>query len=288
MADLSALMATWMIVAAVLPMGLSEQSIRLTSFLGLLVILMVLEALAPRRQRVIDRWRRWPGNLGIAIVDTVVVRLFFPAAAVGVALMAQTHGWGLFNLVVWPSWLTIMLSVVALDLLIYAQHVAFHAVPFLWRVHRTHHSDPEIDTTTALRFHPIEIILSLLTKFTAIVALGVPPLAVLIFEVVLNASAMFNHGNIALPRAIDRVLRWVIVTPDMHRVHHSVVARETNSNFGFNLPYWDRLFGTYRAQPAAGHDAMTIGLADFRDRDDQRIDRLLIQPLRHGSTRGDK
>ncbi len=280
-------MATGMTVTFpfALSFGVSEQSIRLTGFLGVLATLMVVEALAPRRRQAIGRWRRWPGNVAIVVLDTLVVRLIFPAAAIGVAMAAQAHGWGVFNVMDLPDWLTILLSLLALDLLIYAQHVAFHAVPLLWRVHRMHHSDPEIDVTTALRFHPIEITLSLILKFAAIVALGVPPLAVLIFEVVLNAAAMFNHSNVALPRALDRVLRWVIVTPDMHRVHHSIVARETNSNFGFNLPWWDHLFGSYCAQPAAGHEAMMIGLKEFRTIDDQRIDQLLFQPLRQDTIR---
>ncbi len=268
-----------------LPIGLSEQSVRLVGFLGVLAMLTVYEALASRRTQAIGRWTRWPGNLAIVVLDTLLVRRLFPAAAIGVALAVEAHGWGLFNFLFLPGWLTIVLSLVALDLLIYGQHVAFHAVPLLWRFHRLHHSDPEIDVTTALRFHPVEIILSLTIKFAAIAALGVPPLAVLVFEVVLNASAMFNHANIALPRAIDRLLRWVIVTPDMHRVHHSLVASETDTNFGFNLPWWDRLFGTYLAQPAGGHDAMRIGLSDFRAIGDQRIDQLLIQPLRQGSPR---
>ena len=268
-----------------LSFGVSEQLIRLTGFLGVLATLMVIEVLAPRRRGAIGRWQRWRGNLAIVVLDTLLVRLVFPAAAIGVAVTAEVQGWGLLNILALPDWLTILVSLVALDLLIYAQHVAFHAVPLLWRVHRMHHSDPEIDVTTALRFHPIEITLSLILKFAAIVALGVPPLAVLIFEVVLNAAAMFNHSNVALPRALDRVLRWVIVTPDMHRVHHSIVARETNSNFGFNLPWWDRVFGSYCAQPAAGHEAMMIGLKEFRTIDDQRIDQLMFQPLRQDTIR---
>jgi sterol desaturase/sphingolipid hydroxylase (fatty acid hydroxylase superfamily) len=174
----------------------------------------------------------------------------------------------------------VIATVVVLDLFIYLQHVMFHAVPALWRLHRMHHADLDFDVTTGARFHPIEIVLSMLIKLAAVVVLGAPPVAVLIFEVVLNATAMFNHGNLRLPLAVDRVLRLFVVTPDMHRVHHSIVPAETNSNFGFNLPWWDRLLGTYRAQPAAGHVVMTIGLDDFREASDQRLDRMLIQPFR--------
>jgi sterol desaturase/sphingolipid hydroxylase (fatty acid hydroxylase superfamily) len=201
---------------------------------------------------------------------------------VGLALLAEAKGFGLFN--AWPvaGWISIIASVVVLDLVIYLQHVLFHAVPALWRLHRMHHADLEFDVTTGARFHPIEIVLSMLIKLSVIGALGAPAVAVLIFEVLLNGTAMFNHSNIRLPTSMDRVLRWFIVTPDMHRVHHSVIVRETNSNFGFNLPWWDRLFGTYRDQPAAGHDAMTIGIEQIRDPAEQRLDRMLTQPFRKG------
>ena len=173
---------------------------------------------------------------------------------------------------------------VVLDLVIYLQHVLFHAVPALWRLHRMHHADLEFDVTTGTRFHPIEIVLSMLIKLTVIGALGAPALSVLIFEVLLNATAMFNHSNVQLPAPVDCILRWLVVTPDMHRVHHSVVVRETNSNFGFNLPWWDRLFGTYRAQPEAGHEGMTIGVKEIRDPAEQRLDRMLTQPFRKGDS----
>ena len=198
-------------------------------------------------------------------VDTLLVRILFPTTAVGLALLAEARGFGLFNVVALPAWVAVVASVVILDLAIYLQHVLFHAVPALWRLHRMHHADLEFDVTTGLRFHPIEILLSMLIKFAVVAALGAPALAVLIFEVLLNATSMFNHGNVRIPAGLDRVLRWLVVTPDMHRVHHSILSRETNSNFGFNLPWWDRLFGTYRAQPAAGHEAMTIGIEQFRD-----------------------
>ena len=196
------------------------------------------------------------------------------------ALVAEAQGWGLFNALAAPWWVALVGSVIVLDLAIYLQHVLFHAVPALWRLHRVHHADLEFDVTTGLRFHPVEILLSMGIKLAVVVALGPPAVAVLIFEVVLNATAMFNHGNVRLPAYVDRVARWVVVTPDMHRVHHSVRPDETNSNFGFNLPWWDRLLGTYRAQPADGHEGMTIGIEQFRQARELWLDRMLIQPLR--------
>jgi sterol desaturase/sphingolipid hydroxylase (fatty acid hydroxylase superfamily) len=261
----------------------SGPAIRLAFFLGVFAIVAICEALAPRRARTLPRRARWPNNVGVVVLNTLVLhavlRVVLPTAAVGVALAAEARGWGLFNAVGAPIWLAVPLSVVLLDLAIYLQHVMVHAVPALWRLHRMHHADLDFDVTTGARFHPIEILLSMLIKIALVAALGPPAVAVLIFEVLLNASSMFNHGNLAIPRHLDRVLRWFIVTPDMHRVHHSVVVAETNSNFGFNLPWWDRLFGTYRAQPAAGHEGMTIGIEQFRDPGDLRLDRMLIQPF---------
>ena len=258
----------------------NETAIRLGIFLAVLVLVAAWEALSPRRARRFSRWRRWPGNLGLVALNTVVLRLLFPVAAVGMAWYAKDNGWGLFNAVQVPAALAVAATVVALDLIIYLQHVMFHAVPALWRLHRMHHADLDFDVTTGARFHPIEIALSMVIKLAAVVVLGAPPVAVLIFEVVLNATAMFNHGNLRLPLALDQVLRLFVVTPDMHRVHHSIVASETNRNFGFNLPWWDRLLGTYRAQPAAGHEAMTIGIEEFREPGDLRLDRMLVQPFR--------
>ena len=258
----------------------NETAIRLGIFLGVLVLVAAWEALSPRRVRSVSRWRRWPSNLGLVALNTVVLRLLFPVAAVGMAWYAREHGWGLFNAVQVPAALAVVATVVALDLIIYLQHVMFHAVPALWRLHRMHHADLDFDVTTGARFHPIEIALSMVIKLAAVVVLGAPPVAVVVFEVVLNATAMFNHGNLRLPLAVDRVLRLFVVTPDMHRVHHSVVPAETNSNFGFNLPWWDRLLGTYRAQPAAGHEAMTLGIEQFREPGDLRLDRMLVQPFR--------
>ncbi len=257
-----------------------EPYIRLGAFGGIFVLMALWELVGPRRKQAIGRGWRWPNNLGVVVVNTLLVRLLFPTTAVALALLAEARGWGLFNLVALPAWIGVIASVVVLDLAIYFQHILFHAVPSLWRLHRMHHADLEFDVTTGLRFHPIEILLSMLIKFAVVAALGAPALAVLIFEVLLNATSMFNHGNVRLPLGLDRMLRWIIVTPDMHRVHHSILSRETNSNFGFNLPWWDRLFGTYRAQPAAGHDAMTIGIEQFRDRRELGLDRMLVQPFR--------
>ena len=260
-----------------------EPLIRLSIFGGLFVMMAVWEVLAPRRTPAIGRGRRWPNNLGVVVLDTLLVRILLPTTAVGLALIAQAHGFGLFNMIATPMWLSVITSVIVLDLAIYLQHVLFHAVPALWRLHRMHHTDLDIDVSTGLRFHPIEILLSMAIKLTVVAALGAPPLAVLIFEALLNATSMFNHGNVRIPVGVDRALRWLVVTPDMHRVHHSILTRETNSNFGFNLPWWDRLFGTYRAQPAAGHEAMTIGIEQFRDPRELGLDRMLLQPFHDGA-----
>ncbi|MBI3516791.1 MAG: sterol desaturase family protein [Proteobacteria bacterium] len=258
----------------------SEMLIRLGCFLGGFALMALWEAAAPRRAVAIGRAARWPHNLGLVALNTVVLRVLFPIAPVAVALVAQEQGWGLLNTVSVPGWAAVVAAIVALDLAIYFQHVLFHAVPALWCLHRMHHADLEFDVTTGLRFHPIEIVLSLVIKLAVIAALGAPALGVVAFEVLLNATSMFNHGNVRLQPGLDRVLRWIVVTPEMHRVHHSIVRRETDSNFGFNLPWWDRLFGTYRAQPAAGHAGMTIGIDQFRDPAQLRLDRMLMQPFR--------
>lgn len=257
-----------------------EPWVRLAVFVSILAGMALWEVVAARRPQRVSRWQRWPSNLLIVVLDTLAVRLIFPLAAVGAALVSADRGWGVFNLIAAPGWLAILVSVVVLDAAIYFQHRLFHAIPWLWRLHRMHHADLEFDVTTGLRFHPLEILLSMGIKVAVVALLGAPALAVLIFEVVLNATSMFNHGNVRLPARVDRWLRLVVVTPDMHRVHHSIVRRETDSNFGFNLPWWDRLFGTYRDQPAAGHLGMTIGIEDFREPRDLRLDRMLIQPFR--------
>ena len=257
-----------------------EQYIRLAAFCGVFTLMAIWEFVEPRRTQTTRRGWRWPNNLGIVAFDALLIRILFPTTAVGLALIAAVHGLGLFNVVPVPAWIGVVASVILLDLAIYFQHVLFHAVPALWRLHRMHNADLEVDVSTGLRFHPIEILLSMVIKLAVVIALGAPAIAVLIFEVLLNATSMFNHSNVHIPERLDGVVRWFVVTPDMHRVHHSIVARETNSNFGFNLPWWDRLFGTYRAQPAAGHEAMKIGIEQFRDPRELRLDRMLLQPFR--------
>jgi len=257
-----------------------EPHVRLTAFAGVFVVMATWEFIGPRREQTVGRGWRWPNNLGVVVVDALLVRIIFPTTAVALALFAEARGLGLFNVVALPTWFGLVASVILLDLAIYFQHVLFHAVPVLWRLHRMHHADLEIDVTTGLRFHPIEILLSMVIKLTVVVAVGAPAVAVLIFEVILNATSMFNHSNVRMRDGFDRVLRWLVVTPDMHRIHHSILSCETNSNFGFNLPWWDRLFGTYRAQPAADHEHMTIGIDQFRDPRELGLDRMLLQPFR--------
>lgn len=260
----------------------NETAVRLIAFVGIFAAIALFELLAPRRQQAVARAQRWPSNLGIVALNTLLVRLVFPTTAVALAAIGEAKGWGLFNALGLPGWAAVVLVVILLDLAIYLQHVLVHAVPALWRLHRMHHADLEFDVTTGARFHPIEILLSMVLKLMVITALGAPVVAVLIFEVLLNATAMFNHSNVRLPEGLDRVLRLFVVTPDMHRIHHSVVPREANSNFGFNLPWWDRLFGTYRPDPAAGQVGMTIGIERFRDVSEQRLNRMLTQPFREG------
>jgi len=258
-----------------------EKPIRLGFFFGVLALMALWEVLAPRRALSVSKALRWANNLGLVFFNSFLLRLLFPAAAVGMAAFASERGWGIFNTFEVPFWLAVALSVVAMDFIIYLQHVLVHAVPVLWRLHRVHHADLDYDVTTGARFHPIEILLSMLIKFATIAVLGPPVVAVVLFEVVLNAMAMFNHGNVRLPLGLDRVLRALLVTPDMHRVHHSVEDDEANSNFGFNLSLWDRLFGTYRDQPRAGHEGMTIGIHKYRTpREVNRIDGLLLLPFR--------
>lgn len=241
----------------------SEAAIRAAAFFGMLAVMALWEWIAPRRRPAPSKASRWLANLGIVAINTLLVRLLLPAGAIGAALFAELNGWGLLYVMDWPGWLAVAVAVVLLDLAIYLQHVMFHALPLLWRLHMVHHADRDFDVSTGLRFHPLEILLSMVIKMAVVLLIGAPMAAVLIFEVLLNATAMFNHGNVRLPLKLDRRLRWIVVTPDMHRVHHSVLRHETNSNYGFNLPWWDRLCGTYRAQPRMGHAAMDIGLAQF-------------------------
>lgn len=257
-----------------------EPLLRVGAFAGVLALMLLAERLSPRRRPSQPPLNRWSNNLGLAVLNSVLLRVLFPLTAVQLALYCEAQGWGLLNQ--WPlawGW-TIGITVLVLDLAIYWQHRLFHAIPWLWRLHRMHHTDLDFDTTTGIRFHPLEILLSMLIKMVVIGVLGAAALGVLLFEVVLNATSLFNHGNLRLPRKLDRILRWIVVTPDMHRVHHSVIRRETDSNFGFNLPWWDRLFGSYREQPAAGHEAMTIGLREYRDPRQLGFGHLLTQPFR--------
>ena len=241
-----------------------EAAIRMSFFLGVFALMAFWEVLSPRRRPVVSKMLRWGNNLGLVIFNSILLRFIFPAAAVGVAALASEQGWGLLNYYPLPLWLSLAISLLVMDFVIYLQHILMHAVPILWRLHRVHHADLDYDVTTGARFHPIEIILSMLIKFVTIVALGPTIVAVVIFEIVLNAMAMFNHANVRLPLRMDHVLRQLIVTPDMHRVHHSVDYDEANSNFGFNLAFWDRWFGTYRDQPRAGHEQMIIGIQNYR------------------------
>ncbi len=241
-----------------------EVAIRMGFFFGILGIMALWELLAPRRALTVSKTVRWVNNLAVVALNNILLRIIFPAAAVGMAAFVGDQGWGVFNHYQTAFWLALVASVVAMDFTIYLQHVMVHAVPALWRLHRVHHADLDFDVTTGARFHPVEIILSMLIKFAAIVVLGPPVLAVVVFEVLLNATAMFNHSNVYLPKQLDRILRRFVVTPDMHRVHHSVEDDEANSNFGFNLPWWDLFFGTYRDQPRAGHTGMTIGIHKYR------------------------
>jgi sterol desaturase/sphingolipid hydroxylase (fatty acid hydroxylase superfamily) len=258
----------------------NEPLIRLGFFGGVLVVMALWEAIAPRRSRTVSKTMRWFSNLGIAALNTIIWRAVLPWTAVGSAIIATEHHWGLFNNIALPHWQFVVLSIIALDLIVYLQHVMFHALPTLWRLHKVHHADLDFDVTTGLRFHPIEILLSMGIKIVTVMLLGAPVLAVSIFEVLLNATAMFNHGNVVLPAQIDRPLRWLVVTPDMHRIHHSVIPQETNSNFGFNLPWWDYIFGTYCDRPQDGHQDMSIGLAEYQK--DLRVEHLawmLILPF---------
>jgi sterol desaturase/sphingolipid hydroxylase (fatty acid hydroxylase superfamily) len=256
-----------------------EPMLRFGAFLAVFATLAGWEALAPHRPAGYRRIQRWPHNLGLLTVDVLVTRLIVPGAAIAVAIAGEVHGWGVLNMFALPMWLAVLLTVVLLDLALYFQHVVFHAIPLLWRLHRVHHADPHMDVTTGTRFHPLEVLISVVIKCIAVAAIGPPAIAVLVFEVLLSGTALFNHANGWLPQRLDRWLRWIVVTPDMHRVHHSIVEYECNTNFGFNLPWWDRLFGTYRDQPTARHVGMKIGVDGFSGSEQLRIDRLLVQPF---------
>ncbi|MFT5349357.1 MAG: sterol desaturase/sphingolipid hydroxylase (fatty acid hydroxylase superfamily) [Planctomycetota bacterium] len=252
---------------------------RLSVFMGVLMLMLLWEKRTPRRPCSQISWRRRVNNLILLTIDTLLIRLFMPLAAVSMAAIAVIHDWGLFNLLDLNPWLAGIISFLILDVLIYFQHRLFHKYSLLWRLHRVHHSDTEFDLTTGIRFHPVEIFISMCIKILAVMLIGAPVLSVIVFEIVLSATSLFNHGNVRIPDSIDHHLRWLLVTPDMHRVHHSAINKETNSNFGFNIPWWDRLFGTYRDQPKLGHEKLKVGLNEFRDERFVNVLWLLKQPL---------
>jgi len=260
-----------------------EIYIRLSAFILVFICISLAEVLWPRRKQILKRSERWPHNIGISVLNVLLVRFLLPISLAGFAMIVSKNNWGILSMIDISFFSKVILSLLLLDLLIYGQHVAFHHIPILWRLHRVHHADTEIDVTTALRFHPIEILISMGIKFAAVAAMGVPVEAVILFEIILNACAMFNHGNIHIFSKLDKILRYILVTPDMHRVHHSDIKKETNSNFGFNISIWDHLFQTYKAQPSLGHTEMVIGLKEFRETDESRIDKLLTQPFRYTS-----
>jgi sterol desaturase/sphingolipid hydroxylase (fatty acid hydroxylase superfamily) len=251
----------------------------LSAFIGVFGLMALWELLAARRVLTTSKSSRWFSNLAITLLNVIAVRWVPPILPLGLAFLAEERAWGLLNNLALPQWMAVVVGVILLDCGMYLQHVLFHAIPLLWRLHMVHHADLDFDVTTGLRFHPIEIILSVAVKLMLVVVFGAPVLAVLIFEILLNATSMFNHGNVRLHPTADRYLRWLVVTPDMHRVHHSVIPAETNSNFGFNLPWWDRLFGTYRVQPSAGHEKMEIGLRQFRDSARLTLPWILVLPF---------
>ena len=257
----------------------NESFIRLSAFLGFFFLLTIIEVFSPRRDLLKLRRFRWLNNFGLVVVSSFLVRFLFPTAAIGVAIAVDANQWGMLHYFDLPQWLMIVLGFIILDFFIYTQHVMFHSLPLLWRMHRVHHSDLDCDVTTGLRFHPFEIVVSMLIKFVTIIAVGPPVVAVILFEVVLNAASMFTHSNIKLPGAVDHILRFLIVTPDMHRVHHSMKENETNSNFGFFISGWDRIFGTYRKEPELGHEKMQIGLRQFSEAKWQNFRWLILLPF---------
>lgn len=253
--------------------------LRLGIFLLLFVGLASLEHWFPRRLSSSLRQRRWPANIGLAAINQVFMRLILPVSAIALASQLSEGDWGLLGLYKWPIWIELVVGILFLDLAIYLQHRLFHSVPVLWRLHRMHHADTEFDVSTGIRFHPLSVFVSAVIKLAAVALIGPTALAVLVFEILLNATSLFNHSNVALPPKWDAVLRWFVVTPDMHRVHHSSDSSETNTNFGFNFPWWDRMFGSYRPQPALGHIDMQIGLPLFREAQAQSLRSLLLQPF---------
>jgi len=261
---------------------MTDQELRTYAFLAIIGVVVIAEFIIPKRALTQNKTKRWFNNLALIGLDTIIIRLLLPAGAIGVATWVQLHGFGLFQILKWDGALSIFLTIILLDMIIYWQHRLFHLVPFLWCLHQVHHADRDIDVTTGLRFHPVEIIISMFIKFAVILTLGVPVMAVVLFEIILNGMAMFNHGNYDLPKFMDNVIRTLFVTPDMHRVHHSVLKHETNSNYGFNLSVWDKLFGSYHAQPDLGHEKMTIGLEQYQGKQDtSSIFWMLTLPFNH-------
>jgi len=258
--------------------AMDDSTLRLIVFFSVLIVMALAEFIRPRRALIMG-YKRWPANLGVIVFDVLIARIVLPAGAVGASLWALEHDIGLFNWLAWNDAVTFVLAVILLDMVVYGQHMLFHRIPLLWRLHMVHHADREIDVSTGLRFHPVEILLSMFIKMSVVVLLGAPALAVVIFEMILNAMAMFNHANFHLPLKLDAFIRKLVITPDLHRIHHSIIKNETNSNYGFNLSIWDRLFGTYRAQPQLGHDGMVIGLEHLQDAPTHRIDFMLRLPF---------
>lgn len=256
-----------------------EPSIRLAFFAGIFILVAAAELLRPRRNLAASKQKRWINNILLSFTDTLVLRLIFSVFPAGVAVFCQAQGWGMLNYFHFPFWIAAICGVFLLDMVIYWQHKMFHLSPVFWRLHKVHHIDQDIDVTTGLRFHPLEMILSMIIKMTAVAVIGAPPLAAVIFEILLNGTTMFNHGNLNIPPAADRLVRLFVVTPDMHRVHHSVIVKETNSNYGFNFPWWDRLFGTYRREPEKGHLQMKIGLTGYSDPKYLQLSQMLITPF---------
>lgn len=256
---------------------MTEGTLRLSIFLGVLILMGTLEAMFPAHERLQKRSSRWVTNIGLVIIDTLAIRLLFPIIAVGAALWAQTQGWGVLNLVVLPNWISVILAVIILDMMIYWQHVAFHKIPWLWRLHKVHHADRDLDATSGLRFHPVEIVISMVYKMIVVVALGAPVLAVIIFEIILNACALFNHANVRIPLLIERPLRKIMVTPALHRIHHSVIERETNTNFGFSVIWWDKIFRSYTDTPSG---QLTLGLNEYQTDAPSNLIWSLIAPFK--------
>ncbi|RUO55627.1 sterol desaturase family protein [Pseudidiomarina homiensis] len=266
----------------------SELGWRLGCFVGVLALMLLWEYWQPKRSATLPARKRWPANLGIVVINTLTLRLLIPAGAIGAAVWSQESSFGLLQQTSLPLWLITVIGFLILDCAIYWQHRLFHRIPLLWRVHRMHHADTDFDTTTGLRFHPVEILLSMLIKIGVVVTFGIAPMTVLIFEIILNATSLFNHGNVALPRRLERPVRALIVTQEMHRIHHSQIPRETDSNFSFNLSIWDRLFGTYNALPTKGSDGIEIGLKEYpAGQDSTKLSYLLAIPFRQPKPRGD-